>query len=138
MSNFSSNQTRECLLDKILNEPFNFNKADFEDLIKTYYNLQKGKYDVSQAFNDIRECIKRIYNINENRLKDISNANHGRIGEFNRYVHKRRMEQFYQNLEDQTKGKKFVRIYAEGDSWFQFPFSKDIVNWLSKKENFLI
>lgn len=34
----------------------------------------QDKYDISRVFEDLKEAVKRIYNVNENQLLETSNA----------------------------------------------------------------
>ena len=90
-------------------------------------------------FNDLRILIKRIYDINESQLKENSNANSGTLGILNRRSSHKRFKKFCSKIDKQTSGNKFFKIYAEGDSWFQFPvFIKDIIDWLNERKDFII
>jgi hypothetical protein len=46
---------------------------------------------------------------------------------------------YTKKVNKQKSGKRYYRIYAEGDSWFQFPrFIKDVIDWLNDRDEFLI
>lgn len=125
-------------LEKLLREPLEFTDVDFTQLV-AFYKRPSGKYDTDKAFNDLRECIRRIYDLNEARLKDTSNANQGLMGVLNKWSTWRRKRRYFKRTINQKNGVKYKRIYAEGDSWFQFPlFIRDIIDWLNDNKSYLI
>lgn len=125
------------LYAKMLSKPLTFSSDDFDVLIASY--KEDGKYNTRAAFDDLRECVRRIYDLNENRLRETSNANEGTIGKLNRKSTEKRLKLYYQKIREQKPGKKYVRIYAEGDSWFQFPiYVDDVIDWLNKRDDYLI
>lgn len=127
------------LHEKMLNDPLKFDQTDFNTLINSYFQDSKGEFDTEQAFADLRECVRRIYDVNEEQLRETSNANEGLLGKLNRRSTEKRRKRYYKKIENQKPGTEYVRIYAEGDSWFQFPvFVKDIIDWLDENDNFLI
>lgn len=132
------NNKNEPLLKKMLKNPLGFSSADFNALIDSYKS-ETNTYNVEEALNDFRECVRRIYDLNEDRLRETSNANIGMLGKLNRRSTKARQKNYFKRVENQKPGTKYIRIYAEGDSWFLFPtFVKDIIDWLKKNENYLI
>lgn len=132
------NEKNNDLIKKMLNQPLMFNSTDFENLIDSY-KTENGKFNVEESFNDIRECVRRIYNLNEDNLREISNANTGILGKLNRRSTELRKKTYFKRVENRSPNKKYINIYAEGDSWFLFPiFVKDIIDWLEENENYLI
>ncbi|NLB64052.1 MAG: hypothetical protein GX801_08105 [Fibrobacter sp.] len=126
------------LLIKMLNEPLAFSDKDFDDLIASYL-LDNKKYAVQKAFDDFRQCIRHIYDINEDRLKETSCANTGIMGVLNKRSTDKRQKKYFKRIANQKTSQKYVKIYVEGDSWFLFPlFVKDIVDWLSKNPHYLL
>lgn len=126
------------LLEKLLNSPLDFNSNDFNELIECY-KLGNGNYNTELAFSELRNCIRRIYDLNEAQLRETSNANTGTLGKLNRRSTAIRQKDYYKRIENQIPGKNYVRIYAEGDSWFLFPvFVTDIIDWLEKRKDYLI
>lgn len=116
------------LLQSLLNSPLTFTPAQFKQLI-----------DSGITFADLRACIGAIYGLNESQLRETSNANTGSLGFLNKRSTGIRQKRYYKKVNNQKAGKKYVRIYAEGDSWFQFPvFVKDIIDWLDERDNYLI
>ncbi len=126
------------LINNMLDKPLEFTSNDFVKLISSYKS-SSGIYDVQKAFVDFRECVKRIYDLNEEKLKETSNANKGLLGKLNRRSTKMRQKNYFKRVENQKINKKYIRVYAEGDSWFLFPsFVKDIIDWLNNNDNYLI
>lgn len=116
------------LLQTLLNSPLTFTDAQFQQLINS-----------GITFTDLRACIGTIYGLNESQLRETSNANTGVLGFLNRRSTAIRQKRYFEKNANQESGKKYVRIYAEGDSWFQFPvFVKDIIDWLDEREDYLI
>jgi hypothetical protein len=125
-------------LKKLLSEPLHFSNEDFEALISRY-RQPNGQYNTETAFADMRYCIRKIYDLNENRLQEASNANQGTIGKLNKRSTKIRKKRYFKRISQQKEGDKKVRIYCEGDSWFLFPvFVKDVIDWLSQRKDYLI
>lgn len=117
------------LKELLLKDPLEFEKNDGVKKI-----MENGL-----DYSHLRELIQRIYDINENQLIETSNANTGVIGFLNKISTIRRKMKFNNKVKNQKPGKKYYKIYAEGDSWFQFPiFLVDIIDWLNKNKDFLI
>jgi hypothetical protein len=120
--------TKKELIDILLHQPLSFSQEMLDELIDRKLNFQ-----------DIRECVRRIYDLSEKQLEETSNANTGLLGKLNRKSNKRRQKIFYRRVFKQKQGTEFRHIYAEGDSWFQFPyFIKDIIDWLSRRKDYLL
>lgn len=127
------------LLNPMLSLPLDFTPHDFDQLIASYRAPDGKSYHVEQALLDFRECIKQIYDLNEDKLRETSNANSGTLGKLNRRSTDKRQKAYFNKVENQQPGKTYIRIYAEGDSWFQYPlFVKDIIDWLEDHDDFLI
>ena len=119
---------REPLFNKILRAPLSFTKED---------ELEARKYF---TFEDIRELMRRIYNLNEAALLEISDASSGLMGWANARGHQHRLKKYRKKIKkghrmgSGAKGNKV--ILAEGDSWFLFPFLiREIIDWLSKLDD---
>ncbi len=118
--------TRQELINILLSDPLRFDRE----------NLMGDLLKEKLTFDDIRHCIRRIYNLTESQLKETSNANEGIMGRLNRKSTAKRMRKFKRRIKKiQDTGKRKI-IYAEGDSWFQFPlFISDIIDWLNRFNN---
>jgi hypothetical protein len=120
--------TKQQLTDELLHNPLNFDNLMLEDLL-----------DSGFGFMDIRECIRRIYDLSEQELTRTSNANTGMAGMLNQLSTSNRKKRFNRKIKKLKEGVQYKIIYAEGDSWFQFPlFINDIIDWLSKKEGYIV
>jgi hypothetical protein len=120
--------TREELINELLHNPLSFNRKMMDDLIRE-------KLD----FKDIRECIRRIYDLSESQLEETSNANEGTMGKLNRRSTSKRIKSFNKKIKKLKQDDSYKIIYAEGDSWFQFPvFIKDIIDWLNDNEKYIV
>lgn len=132
------NENKKALINEMLKNPLEFNSTDFENLMNSYKSVS-NKYNVQEAFKDLRECVRHIYDLNEDRLKETSNANSGILGKLNKRSTNLRQKKYFKRIENQKPNKKYIRIYAEGDSWFLFPtFVKDIIDWLNKEDSYLV
>ena len=117
------------LKEILLKDPLEFERIDGHDKI-----IESGL-----TYSHLRVLIKRIYDINENQLIETSNANSGMIGLLNRLSTGARKRKFNHRVDRQKPEKTYLKIYVEGDSWFQFPvFQKDIIDWLNRNDDFLI
>lgn len=133
------NEYNKPLFDKMLSKPLEFDSNDFDALILSYLSPLTNKYNVQEALKDLRECVRQIYDLNEESLRQTSNANTGTIGKLNRRSTRLRQKNYFKRIVNQKPDMQYIRIYAEGDSWFLFPtFVKDIIDWLEKNENYLI
>lgn len=118
---------KDLLLEKIIEEPLNFTEQDFEQIVNP---------DTGLCFKDLREGLKRVYNMSESALVAQSDATTGFMGLYNRYFEKRRKRTYLSKINSGFAEKENSRIIvAEGDSWFQF-LGKDIINGLASRENY--
>src|SRR6185369_580220 len=122
---------KEQLIDKVLHDPLGITEEDFKLLVAVETGL---------SFDDLRNIVRRIYDINERTLLEESDASKGSMGFFNRLSTKSRTKKYYKKIRKGFRGISGNRvIVAEGDSWFQFPlFVTDVVDWLLKKNNYAI
>jgi hypothetical protein len=93
-------------------------------------------------FTDLRQLIRRIFDINEATLRMQSDVTTGKLGMLNRWSTKLRQKRYYRLVKAGFRDPKYTHhkvIVAEGDSWFQFPFFvKDIIDWLSAEPNYAV
>lgn len=120
---------QQKLIDRLMDDPILFVKENGID------EMIKAEFD----FTHLRSMVCRIYDLNESQLLEMSNANGGTLGKMNKKDTDARMKLYKKKVDRQKSGKQYYRIYAEGDSWFQFPrFLKDIIDWLNDHDDFLI
>ena len=116
--------TKEYLLDKMVHEPHEFNDALFLKLV----SLQDKE---SVTFDDLRNNLRRIYDMNESSLLRESNAMSGSFGALNAKKQEKRRRKFFKRIRSGKRTKEYKTIVAEGDSWFCFPkYIVDINEWL--------
>lgn len=116
------------LINKMLRHPISFNDDDLNYLI-----------ELGLDFDDLRLCIKRIYDLNENQFRAESASNIGVLGFLNRLSNKSRKKQYYKKASGRKSEVNYKQIFAEGDSWFQFPyFVTDVIDCLNKRKDYLI
>lgn len=126
--------TKRELIDYALRKPIAFDmEGKFSELIKDYLQLD---------FSDLREMVRRIYNMTEKSLRSQSDASTGSLGKLNKKSTANRTKRFYKkidnNFRDLAKPGNKV-ILAEGDSWFQFPVCvKDIIDWLMENDAYAV
>jgi len=119
---------KDQLTGELLHHPLSFTDQMLEDLL-----------DLGFDFTDIRKCIEKIYDLSETQLIETSNANTGVLGKLNRRSTSKRTKRFNRKIKRLKQGANYKIIYAEGDSWFQFPvFVKDIIDWLNKRKGYII
>lgn len=114
--------TKQELLDKMIQHPLSFTDDDFYDLVNNKDIL---------IFEDLRNNIKRIYDINETTLNSYSDPMNGMFGYFNNKKKTKRRKLFFKRMNSGLRENGNQTIVAEGDSWFCFPiYVKDINEWL--------
>ncbi len=79
---------------------------------------------------DFRPLINRIFDMNEDFNLNKSEANKGILGWLNKRGRKRKNRVFKRKIFNKKKTPKV--IIAEGDSWFEHPLLKDILDWVIK------
>ena len=108
----------------MVHEPSEFSEADFLELV-----TKTG--DEAVTFSDLRENIRRIYDMNESSLLAESDAMQGGLAWLNRMKQKERRKAFFSRMRDGKRIESIKNVVAEGDSWFCFPlYVKDINAWL--------
>ena len=123
----------DARIEHLLDSPLCDDSTCVEDLEKLL--IYKGHAD----FGPLRTMIKRIYDLTESGLRTTSNANSGMLGTWNKRSTKRRKKKFWKRVKGMKPGRRYVRIHAEGDSWFQFPiFINDTIDWLKKRKDYLV
>ena len=105
----------DARIEHLLDNPLCDDSTCVDDLEKLL--IYQGHAD----FGPLRTMIKRIYDLSESGLRTTSNANSGMLGTWNKRSTKRRKKKFWKRVKGMKPGRRYVRIYAEGDSWFQFP-----------------
>lgn len=122
-------EKQQKLIDRLMDDPIIFVRENgIAEMINADFD-----------FTHLRSMVCRIYDLNENQLLEMSNANGGTLGKMNKKDTDHRMNLYKKKVDRQKSGKQYYRIYAEGDSWFQFPrFLKDIIDWLNDNDDFLI
>ena len=75
------------LINELLHYPLSFTDQMLDDLINLGF-----------SFSDIRECIRKIYDLSESQLTRISNANFGITGFLNRRSTSKRIKRFNKKI----------------------------------------
>ncbi len=115
---------KELLINKALKEQLLFTSEDAWELSGLI------------SFSEIREMIRRNYDMNEEILREFSDASKGFLGKLNKISTKKRIKKYYKRIKrNKISYKEDGKIIlAEGDSWFQFPLLiRDIIDWLNKR-----
>jgi len=114
---------KQDLLNKMIHNPRIFTDYDF-------YALVRNDED-PLTFEDLRENIKRIYDINETTLLSYSDPMKGIFGYLNNCKKAKRSKLFFKRMKKGLRNDNNKTIVAEGDSWFCFPiYVKDINEWI--------
>lgn len=123
----TAESTKDALLEKLLNKPLALTETDFTALLSK---------ELALTFDDIRKCVHRIYDVNENILVEESEADFS----LNRRSQEKRNKKFYAKFRKKDFDRKTGKvIVAEGDSWFEFPFFiKDIIDHLNDHKHYAI
>ncbi len=110
------------LLNKILESPKNITRDDINTLINN------PKKDDRINSSDLKKIFLRIYDLNN--TSDLGQAHKDRMGKMNRKSNKKRNHKYFTRLRKDINHKK---IYVEGDSWFQHPLIKDLIDNIDKQ-----
>ena len=117
---------KEELLNRMIKDPLQFTDEDFLLLVSL-----EGKEAVT--FDDLRNNIRRIYDMNESSLLRESDAMAGPLGNMNAKKQIKRRKNFFKRIREGKRTTDYKTIVAEGDSWFCFPkVITDINQWLIK------
>jgi len=115
---------KKDLLDLMIRHPLDFTDKDFIELVSI-----EGDDEVT--FDDLRNNLRRIYDMNESSLRSESDAMAGSFGKLNIAKQKKRRKYFFKRIREGKRTTDYKTIVAEGDSWFCFPkYVKDINEWL--------
>lgn len=100
-------------------------------------DLVQLKGEDAVTFEDLRNNIRRIYDMNENSLQQESNGNKGFTGWLNKRKQQQRFNHFYNSIKQNHRFDLHAKtVVAEGDSWFCYPlYVKDINDWLLKNKS---
>lgn len=119
---------KEELLNLMTSHPSDFEDHHFFELVSI-----EGKDAVT--FDDLRNNLRRIYDMNESSLLRESDAMAGGFGRLNAAIQRKRRKKFFQRIRDGKRTKEYKTVVAEGDSWFCFPkYIKDINQWLIRED----
>lgn len=117
------------LLDKMVHNPKTFTDEDFLCLVS-----YEG--DEAVTFDDLRNNLRRIYDMNESSLLKESDAMTGSFGKLNLAKQEKRRKRFFKRMRAGKRNGNYKTVVAEGDSWFCFPkYVKDINEWLIRDDN---
>lgn len=122
--------TKKALLDLMVKKPGSFTEEHFQALVQL-------KDEEAVTFEDLRDNIRRIYDMNETSLKETSNGNKGIIAWLNQRKQKARYKQFYSSIKSNHRFDLHSKtVVAEGDSWFCYPlYVRDINDWLIQNKS---
>ncbi len=130
-------------IEKLLANPLTFDKSKIDEWVapkKVIIRKEKvdangsiipGEFETIEftppqiSHSEIVTIIRRIFDLNENA--NLGEAHTGRLKKLNNKSRKKRNKGFHKDL---RKNPKLKKIYAEGDSWMEHPFLKDIVDHL--------
>lgn len=120
--------SKKDLLDRMIRHPLEFTDNDFIELVSI-------EGDDAVTFDDLRNNLRRIYDMNESSLRSESDAMSGSFGKLNIAKQKKRRKQFFKRMRQGKRRTEYKTVVAEGDSWFCFPkYVKDINEWLIRDD----
>ena len=117
------------LIDQLIREPETFTDEHIRTLLAidpTQPPDQTFLADELISTAELRSAILRIFDQNEDFKFD--NAYTGYLGWLNNRSLARRKKKFVNTLK---KNAGAVRVVAEGDSWFEHPVSREVIDWIT-------
>lgn len=118
--------SKKELIELLIKDP----KAFSEDMLKC---LLKKK---SFSGKDLRKVMLRLFDVNDDIIRNDSSADKGAIGWLNKKSMKKREQRFWRKI---NRGSIDKVILAEGDSWFEYPvFIKEIIDQLNKRKRYAV
>lgn len=120
-----ANTPKKELLDIMVHRPLEFTQEHFHGLVQ-----KTG--DEAVTFEELRDNLRRIYDINESTTHTPANGSKGLLGWLTRRKQAKREKKFYSRIKaDQRFNVDSKTVVAEGDSWFCFPYHlRDVNDWL--------
>jgi len=117
------------LIRQMISEPETFTAADISTLLGI--DLQNPSDDPFQGnelinTSDLKYAILRIFDQNDDFRFD--NAYTGYLGPLNNWSLGRRKNKFVRRIKANPRA---IKLVAEGDSWFEHPISRDVIDWLN-------
>ena len=112
---------KEILIKRILRDPKAITRSDIDMLLSGHGENQRINS------SDLKRLFLSIYDLNN--TSELGQAHEGLMGRLNRRSNKRRNNKFFKRIK---KDISHIKIYAEGDSWFQHPLIKDIIDQINK------
>lgn len=110
------------VLEKILSSPKDVTRNDINMLIN--YPILNERINSS----DLKKLFLSIYDFNN--TSELGQADVGILGWLNKRSNKKRNKKFFKRLKKDLNHKK---IYVEGDSWFQHPLIRDLIDNIDKQ-----
>ncbi len=116
--------SKKYLLDRMVRYPREFSETEFSELVSK-------QAEEAVNFDDLRNNIRRIYDMNESALLTESDAMKSSLAKMNLKKQEKRKKKFFSRIRKGMRTTGYKTIVAEGDSWFCFPvYVKDINEWL--------
>ena len=117
---------KQDLIDKLIKNPKGFTDIELDKLLN----------DNTFSAKDLRPILLRLFDKNDDSIRNDSGADKGKMGKWNRKSYKKRQKLFWKKI---NKGNVSKIILAEGDSWFEYPkFITDIIDHLNKRKEYAI
>ncbi len=118
--------TKEILIEELIKNPEDFNNAQINKLF----------HDETFSQEDLRPILLRLFDKNDEKIKNDSEANLGALGKWNRKSFLKREKLFWKRI---NLGNVSKLILAEGDSWFEYPkFINEIIDQLNRRKDYAI
>lgn len=130
-------QEAERILASLMEFPEKFSREDIYTLLKVTEANPDEPFCANESINtqDLKSLMLRIFDQNDNFKFD--NAYTGYLDTLNNWSQNRRNKRFFRKI---RSGINSCRIVAEGDSWFEHPVIKDVIDSLNdlSKDRFTI
>ncbi len=114
------------LIASLLQDPKEFSNTQLKEL------FNNENFDAK----DLRSLLLRLFDKNEDIIRNDSSAAERFMGRLNKRSFKKREKLFWKRIK---KGNISKLILAEGDSWFEYPlFITEIIDHLNKRKDYAI
>jgi hypothetical protein len=122
-------QPTHPFIDTLVQQPELFTTENINTLLGiNSQNPTDHPYQAKELINtrDLREAVLRIFD--QNKDFSFDNSYTGYLGWLNDRSQSSRKKKFIRKLKANPKA---VRVVAEGDSWFEHPVSKEVIDWIN-------
>jgi len=121
---FIQRQKKESLIDKLV-----INRISYSELNELMTLVEP---------DDLKEIVLRVFDNDEQDMLKKS-AVEGILKSLNGFKNSQRNEKYFNKIKKSSDEHKYIKIIAEGDSWFNYPVVlTDIIDWISMEEDLAV